>query len=99
MSKEAAAKKNLAVLEAYYETTGVQLPHAVGYEHCIIGVSEPSGFLEGDSEPRVVYDKGKILETLMSEDGMDEEEAEEFFSFNIIGSYIGKHTPIYIEVF
>jgi hypothetical protein len=47
-------------------------------------------------EPVVCYDREKVIEILM-EDGMDEEEAEEFFSFNIEGAYVGEATPMFIS--
>ena len=60
-----------------------------GYDDAIIGV-------ELDYEPRVVYDQNKIIDILMA-DGMTDEEAQEFFDFNIAGSYVGKQTPIYVQ--
>jgi hypothetical protein len=32
----------------------------------------------------------------MSRDGMDREEAMDFFSFNVSGAYVGKGTPIFM---
>lgn len=48
-------------------------------------------------KPRVVYDQNKIIDTLMAEHKMTDEEAQEFFDFNIAGSYVGQQTPIYIQ--
>tara|TARA_R110002020_G_scaffold7161_3_gene30309 strand:+ start:4126 stop:4386 length:261 start_codon:yes stop_codon:yes gene_type:complete len=62
---------------------------ADGYDDAIIGV-------ELDYEPRVVYDQNKIIDILMA-DGMTDEEAQEFFDFNIAGSYVGQQTPIYVQ--
>jgi hypothetical protein len=31
-------------------------------------------------------------------DGMDDEEAEEFFAFNIIGAFVGEKTPLFITL-
>jgi hypothetical protein len=33
----------------------------------------------------------------MKEDKMTEEEAREFFDFNILGSWVGEYTPVYLE--
>jgi hypothetical protein len=30
---------------------------------------------------------------------MDEEEAEEYFQFNVEGAWVGKNTPIFLECF
>ncbi len=42
---------------------------------------------------RLVYDGQVITETL-SEQGMSEEEAQDYIDFNIIGAYVGDSTPI-----
>jgi hypothetical protein len=43
-----------------------------------------------------VYDVDKILAILMERDGMTEEEALEYFDFNIEGAYMGEQTPHYV---
>jgi len=63
---------------------------ADGFDDAIIGVAR--GF--GES-PVVAYDRAKCIEILMQD--MPEDEAEEFFSFNVIGAYVGESTPIFIE--
>jgi hypothetical protein len=45
----------------------------------------------------VCYDRSKIIELLMTEDKMTEEEALEYFDFNIMGAWVGEHTPVYLE--
>jgi hypothetical protein len=42
-----------------------------------------------------VYDSEKCIEILMERDGMDREEAEEFFSYNVTGGYHGELTPLF----
>ena len=59
---------------------------ADGYNEAIIGVS---------SKEIVVYSIQKIVEILMAE-GLSDEEALEFFEYNIEGAYMGEKTPIYI---
>lgn len=44
----------------------------------------------------LVYSVEKILNILMTRDGMSHEEAVEFFEFNIEGSYMGPLTPVYV---
>jgi hypothetical protein len=34
----------------------------------------------------------------MDRDGMDYDEAQEFFEFNVVGAYVGAHTPIYVRI-
>lgn len=43
----------------------------------------------------VCYDRDKVIEILM-QDGMSEEEAEEYFSYNIEGAYMGDATPMFL---
>lgn len=60
-----------------------------GYDDAIIGLGRCF------NEFKVVYDRSKIIEILMKD--MTREEAEEFFEFNIVGSYVGEATPVFIE--
>ena len=46
--------------------------------------------------PLAVYDKNKVIGILEVE--MGEDWGEEFFDFNIIGSWIGDSTPVFIEL-
>lgn len=43
-----------------------------------------------------LYDRAKVIEILMKE--MDQEEAEEFFEFNIQGAYVGENTPAFATI-
>ena len=45
-----------------------------------------------------VYDKDKCIEILMKRDGMSSEEAMEYFDFNVIGAWVGEHTPVFLEL-
>jgi hypothetical protein len=38
-----------------------------------------------------------ILEALRTRDGMESDEAQEFFEFNIAGAWIGEQTPIFLR--
>jgi hypothetical protein len=61
------------------------------YDKCIIGIASRIG-----QEDCIAYDRDKVIRELMS-DGMNEEDAEDFFSFNIAGAYVGARTPIFID--
>ena len=61
------------------------------YDHCIMGVAEGCAI-----EARVIYDAGKVIESLMKQ-GMSEDDAEEYFAFNIVGAYVGEHTPLFMH--
>ncbi len=62
-----------------------------GYDAAIMGYAERAGF-----GPVVAYSVTKILDILMSSSDMDLDEAMEFYEYNILGSYMGEFTPIFI---
>ena len=59
---------------------------ADGFDKAIIGVC--------NNDMRVIYSKSLCIDILMNE-GMDEEEAIEYFEYNVSGSYVGEKTPIW----
>lgn len=62
-----------------------------GYDDCIVGVVERCG-----QRPIVCYDKDKVLYRLES-NGMERDEAEDFFYFNQIGAWMGDATPCFLS--
>lgn len=62
---------------------------ADGLDDAIVGV-------EAEGDRRVVYDYDKMVEVFMSE-GMTEEDAIEHISYNVMGSYVGDKTPLFIN--
>lgn len=65
---------------------------ADGFDEALIGTVEGAC-----RSPVAAYDYDKCVEILMKRDGMTEEEAEEFMSFNVIGSFMGKMTPLFVR--
>ena len=63
----------------------------VGLEPACIGVARQFNTY------RFAYDRDKIIEHLMQRDGMTFSEAHEHYDFNIVGGWVGEHTPIVIE--
>jgi hypothetical protein len=61
------------------------------FDSAILGVAERIGM-----SPIVAYDTAKILDILCERDGMEGDEAVEYFEFNIAGAYVGERTPIFI---
>lgn len=61
---------------------------ADGFDDAIIGVCRGS---------ILVYDKEKVIEALEKQ-GMSNDEAWEFFEYNIEGAYVGEQTPIFVEL-
>lgn len=63
-----------------------------GFDDCIIGVGRYFG-----SPSLLVYSTRRMLDVLVSDHGMTEEEAEEYFEFNITGAYVGEGSPIFLD--
>jgi hypothetical protein len=66
---------------------------ADGYDDAFIG-SSISAF---NRKQVAIYDYDKCLMILMVDYGMDEETALDWFHFNVIGSWVGEDTPIFIN--
>jgi hypothetical protein len=62
-----------------------------GFDECYLGVGESYG-----ENPALIYDYDQIIEKLQ-QDGMSNEEAKEYYDFNIIGAYIGEKMPIFLN--
>ena len=65
---------------------------ADGFDEAIIGSITSYG--RGET---VLYSTQKIIEVMMERDGMTEEDAIEFFNYNIIGSYNGNGMPAFLN--
>lgn len=70
------------IIERYEDETFLK---ADGFDDAIIGVDETT--------MRLIYSVSKCIEILMRE--MSEEDAVEYFNFNVSGSYSGDKTPIW----
>jgi len=64
---------------------------ADGFEEAFVGIARQFG------KPIAIYHRDKCIKVLMTRDGMDEDEAEEFFSFNVEGAWCGEQTPAYLD--
>lgn len=64
---------------------------ADGYDEALIG------YIEGAGTCTVaVYDKWKVIEIMINRDGMTEEDALDHFYYNVVGSYVGENTPVFL---
>ena len=63
-----------------------------GLDDAIMGIAEEFG-----NGYRIVYSKSKIFGILMDRDGMTEEEAIEFYEYNILGLYASPQNAIFFE--
>ena len=79
-------------IERFLETFEQINPDAVypsDMRDAIIGYVEEAG-----SQPKLLLDRNKCIQTLI-DGGCDPEEAEEYFEFNTLGSYLGDVQPVF----
>ena len=65
---------------------------ADGFDDAIVGLG-----IQYTKQPIVVYDYHKCIEILMERDGMNEDEAMEFFGFNTQCAWVGEQTPMFVD--
>lgn len=80
--------KREEIEEEYYDH---ELLFMDEFDEAIIGVTERFG-----GNYAVLYSKKGIFE-ILTNDGMDPVDAIEHFGYNIIGSYVGDSTPIFLD--
>ena len=78
------------ILEDFGEEAETML-FADGFDDAILGVGNTFG-----GKLYAIYDTDLVLKSCMK-DGMEYDEALEYFDFNIAGSYVGEQTPIFIH--
>ena len=64
---------------------------ADGFDKAIIGMADDIA----TSSQRLIYDVDKCIQILMDQ-GMSDEEAAEYFEFNVSFAYVGENTPIWL---
>ena len=80
--------------EEEFDELGEENPEALladGLEEAYIGHTENT-----HHAVVAVYDVWKCIEILMR-DGMTEDEAEEFLSFNTFSAYVGQNGPLFVR--
>ena len=70
----------------YYQDE--EILKADGFDDAVIGIDTKT--------MRLIYSVTRCVEILVI-DGMDVEEAIEYFDFNVRGSYVGEKTPIWCD--
>lgn len=70
-----------------------QNPHleflkADGFDNCVIGYEIETN--------RLIYDVDKMIEKLQ-DDIPNRDTALEYLEYNVLGAYVGEHTPIYMQ--
>jgi hypothetical protein len=51
-----------------------------------------------DTSGKLVYDVYKMVDVLVSRDGMAEDEAMEYLEFNVLCAYVGELTPTHVYI-
>lgn len=74
-------------LEKFAEELGEKIIFIDGYDSAIIGIIKKFNYYS------VLYDTNKIIEILMND--MSEEDAYEWFSYNIESAWLGNNTPAF----
>ena len=77
-------------IEELAKWSEIPLLFADGHDNAILGIARQF------NKTSVLYDKNIVIQNLMA-DGMTDEEAVEFFEFNIVGTYVGECTPTFLE--
>lgn len=76
----------------YFEEMDESVLLMDGFEDAFIGYSQRI------NDPILaVYSYDKMVDVLMSRDGMDYDEATEYIDFNCVGAYVGEQTPIIVR--
>jgi hypothetical protein len=75
--------KKEVIIETFPDETFM---FADGFDDAIIGICEVTN--------RIIYSKQRIIEILM-EEGMEYDDALDYFGYNIAGGYVGEMTPIF----
>lgn len=63
---------------------------ADGFEDALVGVGWRV------NTPIAIYDREKAIWIMAGRDGFNEQDAEEYISFNVEGAYVGEGTPIFV---
>jgi len=74
-----------------------QYPDAVlvtGFDEALLGVARKAE----DVNWVAIYNADLIIDSIIEDNEISEQEAMEFYKFNISGSYVGPMTPMFIDV-
>jgi len=80
------------IREELAEVYGEHLLFVDGHDDAIMGIAVRCG-----TEPVVLYDSDLVIRGLIRTSEMTEDEAREFYEFNIVGAYVGEYTPVFLE--
>jgi hypothetical protein len=70
---------------------GAMILEPDSFDEAIVGIVQRI-----DRDPVVCYSVDKIIKVL-TESGMDDDEAYEYYEYNILGAYMGEGTPMFLD--
>ena len=70
---------------------GAMILEPDSFDEAIVGIVQRI-----DRDPVVCYSVDKIIKVL-TESGMDDDEAYEYYEYNILGAYMGETTPMFLD--
>ena len=83
---------NREMLNDYLNEIDTEILLMDGFDEAFIGTSQRI------NEPVLaVYSYDKLVDLLMTRDGMDDEQAMELVEYNCVGAWIGERTPIIVR--
>lgn len=83
--------KSTEIIKEELSYINEQALFADGFDEALVGIDQ--------SDYVAVYDADKCIDILMQTSGMNQEDAAEYFDFNILGSYMGEYTPRYLKIY
>jgi hypothetical protein len=88
---ESEAFKQDAKLKDFLMEMTDEVVIADGLSEAFVGLAQ----VGSESKTVAVYDSVKIIRILM-EQGLTQDEAVEYYEYNILGAYVGEATPIFL---
>lgn len=89
-SESEAFRKDAKLKDFLMEMTD-EVVIADGLSDAFIGLAQ----VGKESKTVAVYDSVKIIKILM-DSGLTQDEAVEYYEYNILGAYVGEATPVYL---
>ena len=80
-------------IEGWVNGYGNAVLLADGIDDAFIGMTEVFG-----RPPLATYDRDKCIKILTERDGMTEDDAIDYFNYNVTGSWVGEETPAFITI-
>lgn len=75
-----------SILENFHEE---EITIADGFDEAVIGIDM--------NTMRLIYSVSKVIDIMMDRDGMDEQDALDWYEYNMQSTWVGDHTPIWCE--